>query len=205
MPNPINTKDKILSTALTLIRKKSYDSVTIKDICEASGISKHTFYYYFKSKDEILNAFFILKREIKSEALQDILSAENNFEMYWHLLEPTIEFLSTSGVEILKQIFILNLSKNIGTFSNHFSEKTHNFIKIECSIIEKAQSFGEINNMSTPLELCKSNFDLNIGLCVIWCMKNGTFDLKDACRHSTEVFFDLKKELRKAKTSTDYN
>lgn len=204
MSTTISTKQKIIATSLVLIREKGYDLVTIKEICEACGISKHTFYYYFKSKEEILNAFFTLKREIKTECLEDILSAENNFEMYWHLLEPTIDFLAESGVEIVKQIFISNLSKNIGTFSSHYKKNKDNIHKVECSIIQKSQLLGEIHNMSLPNELAESNFNLNIGICVIWCMKNGSFDLKNACRHSTEVFFDLKKELRKAKNETMY-
>lgn len=43
------TKKKIRKVALNLINEKGYDNVTLKEICEASGINKHTFYYYFDS------------------------------------------------------------------------------------------------------------------------------------------------------------
>ena len=42
------TKKRIRSTALRLFEEKSFEEVTINEICKESGITKHTFYYYFK-------------------------------------------------------------------------------------------------------------------------------------------------------------
>ncbi|SHL97539.1 TetR/AcrR family transcriptional regulator [Roseibium suaedae] len=48
------TLDRIADTALTLFVKNGYDATTLDAIAEASGISRRTFFYYFKSKEEIL-------------------------------------------------------------------------------------------------------------------------------------------------------
>ncbi|HQT67505.1 MAG TPA: helix-turn-helix domain-containing protein [Acetobacteraceae bacterium] len=39
---------------MTLFAEQGYDATTLEAIAEASGISPRTFFYYFKTKDEIL-------------------------------------------------------------------------------------------------------------------------------------------------------
>jgi AcrR family transcriptional regulator len=45
---------RIAETGLTLFAEQGYDATTLEAIAEASGISPRTFFYYFKTKDEVL-------------------------------------------------------------------------------------------------------------------------------------------------------
>jgi AcrR family transcriptional regulator len=45
---------RIAETGVTLFAEQGYDATTLEAIAEASGISPRTFFYYFKTKDEIL-------------------------------------------------------------------------------------------------------------------------------------------------------
>ena len=47
------SKKKILDKAFTLFITKSYDSVSMKDIQDASEVSRGAIYHHFKSKEEI--------------------------------------------------------------------------------------------------------------------------------------------------------
>lgn len=47
-------KEKILDTCIQLFGQKGYKETSIQDIVEAIGVTKGTFYYYYKSKQEIL-------------------------------------------------------------------------------------------------------------------------------------------------------
>jgi len=55
-------KNEILDTAEKLFAAKGYEAATINDILEAVKIAKGTFYYHFKSKEEVLDA--IIERHI---------------------------------------------------------------------------------------------------------------------------------------------
>ncbi|MDR1441751.1 MAG: TetR/AcrR family transcriptional regulator [Bifidobacteriaceae bacterium] len=46
----------ILDAAQLLFSEKGYEATTVADILEAVGIGKGTFYHYFDSKDEVLEA-----------------------------------------------------------------------------------------------------------------------------------------------------
>ena len=49
-----NNKQLIMDATFTLSLKHGFDNVSIKQIQEEAGVSPGTIYYYFKSKDEIL-------------------------------------------------------------------------------------------------------------------------------------------------------
>jgi AcrR family transcriptional regulator len=51
------TLQRIAETALKLFLSNGYEATTLEAIAEEAGISRRTFFYYFKSKEEILLAW----------------------------------------------------------------------------------------------------------------------------------------------------
>lgn len=49
-------KNEIIDTASHIFAQKGYDKSSVNDILNAIGIAKGTFYHYFKSKEEVLDA-----------------------------------------------------------------------------------------------------------------------------------------------------
>ena len=46
-------KTKLLNAALNVIRAKGYAATTVDDICHAADVTKGSFFYHFKSKDDL--------------------------------------------------------------------------------------------------------------------------------------------------------
>lgn len=72
--NPEERRNEILDAAEVLFMTKGYTKATVMDILQACNIAKGTFYYYFQSKEEVMNAIvmrFILKGE---EAARRVVS-----------------------------------------------------------------------------------------------------------------------------------
>lgn len=64
--NPEERRNEILDAAEILFVTKGYTKATVMDILQACSIAKGTFYYYFQSKEEVMNAIvmrFILNGE----------------------------------------------------------------------------------------------------------------------------------------------
>ncbi len=194
--NPMTTKEKILKNSIDLINLKGFEAVTLKEICDSANISKHTFYYYFSSKEDLLRSFFSIEREISPNELIDIINAKNNIEVYFKLTNSLLNRFEKIGVEILKQILILNLAKGIGTFCENDTESIRAIKELQIEAIRKAQDANEINNKSDPKDLLKTCFKIKMSLIFFWCVSNGDFDLKKAFRNSIEICMDIAPELR---------
>jgi AcrR family transcriptional regulator len=52
------TRRLILDTALALFRERGFDETTIRDIAARAGLSLGAAYYYFKSKEAIVGAYY---------------------------------------------------------------------------------------------------------------------------------------------------
>lgn len=48
--------DRILKTALELFSSKGYDATSVREICEAAGITKPTLYHFYGSKEGVYRA-----------------------------------------------------------------------------------------------------------------------------------------------------
>lgn len=48
-------RDRIIQSALSLFSEKNFEDVTIKDICQKAEMANSTFYYHFKTKEELMD------------------------------------------------------------------------------------------------------------------------------------------------------
>ncbi len=51
----MDTKNKILKTAIKLFSEKGFDGTSVSNIAEECGVNKPLIYYYFENKDGLLN------------------------------------------------------------------------------------------------------------------------------------------------------
>lgn len=59
----MDNKEKILTCALELFSDRGYDAVGVQEIVNEAGITKPTLYYYFGSKEGLLQSLLTLKHE----------------------------------------------------------------------------------------------------------------------------------------------
>ena len=59
-------KEEITRHSVKLFQQKGFSETSIQDIVDSLGVTKGTFYYYFKSKEQLL-------MEIHSRYIDDLL------------------------------------------------------------------------------------------------------------------------------------
>ena len=195
MDHENRTKKRIREEALKLINQKDFDNVTLTDICKASGINKHTFYYYFKSKDELLKQYYKIPCHLTAFDLTSIFTKDSYVEQLWLLRKNLIEYFVNSGIMIVKQMLIKNLSDNVGTFE--FSEEHERLRELQENMIEKGQSSGEIlSRTEANILLVLLNQSMHSTI-FMWGIKNGSFNLWDSIRCMFENILEVAPEHRK--------
>jgi AcrR family transcriptional regulator len=55
---------------MRLFREKPYDEVTVEEICEASGVSRSSYYFHFENKDALLGVFDAMTARRAGEEVQ---------------------------------------------------------------------------------------------------------------------------------------
>ena len=61
-----DTRDKLVSSFKQLVIGRGFDKLTVRDITDAAGVSRSTFYLYFKDKYDVIE--YIFNREIGAAA-----------------------------------------------------------------------------------------------------------------------------------------
>lgn len=79
-------RNEILDTAEMLFYAKGYARTTVNDILQEIGIAKGTFYYYFKSKEEVMDAVVMRYIDAGVDAARQI-AADPKLSVHEKLLQ----------------------------------------------------------------------------------------------------------------------
>ncbi len=74
------TRRRILDAALDLFRAQGYDPTTMRTIADAAGVAVGNTYYYFPSKDHLVQAFYERMHLDRVEASRDALAGEHDLK-----------------------------------------------------------------------------------------------------------------------------
>lgn len=142
-------RKKILDKAWELFRKNGHEETKVEDITRELGVSKGSFYTYFKTKDEVL--YEILER-IKKENEERISKINVNQEPS-KILEDYVISKMNYIVKLLNNMKISSINRNLSNskLKNFFEELKKVSIEfIKKNIVEK---FNKINGNKYNLEI----------------------------------------------------
>lgn len=72
-----DAKEKLLSVAFDLIHQHSYSTVSVEQICSLAGVNKGSFYYFFKTKADLVVAAYEEHWRLKEPDYERIFAKEN--------------------------------------------------------------------------------------------------------------------------------
>lgn len=129
-----NTKDLLADSLRTLMEQKPFSKITIKQICDQTGVIRIVFYNYFADKYEALE--YIIYRDIYETALPYIENKQfqDALKIILYIVQENIEFYRT-GYQIVGQ--------------NGFEECMNNVIY---QLVKKAAE-----NINEQIDISKNN------------------------------------------------
>ena len=74
------TKQLIVDTAVRLFREQGYEKTTMRSIAQAAGVSVGNAYYYFASKDHLVQEFYRQIQEQHTAGCAEALASPSEFE-----------------------------------------------------------------------------------------------------------------------------
>jgi len=77
-PRAEQTRAAITEAALELFRERGYEAATMRAIAERAGVSTGNAYYYFASKEELIQEFYLRNHARHEAACRQVLAAETD-------------------------------------------------------------------------------------------------------------------------------
>lgn len=99
----VKTKTRLLTALKQLLREKSFEDITVSEICDRAKIRRATFYKYFDDKYAFLKFFVGSLREEFDASLHRGRFSEGSSSYYTEYLKAIVGFL-TSNVDIVKNM-----------------------------------------------------------------------------------------------------
>ena len=142
-------RKKILDKAWELFKKNGYEETKVEDITSELGISKGSFYTYFKTKDEVLYEILEKVKKQNTERINKINVAQEPDK----ILEDYVISKMNYIVKLLNNMKISSINRNLSNskLENFFEELKKVSIEfIKKNIVEK---FNKINGNKYNLEI----------------------------------------------------
>ena len=79
-PKAEETRERILDAALTLFREQGFDETTMRDIATKANVATGAAYYYFRSKEELVMAFYVRSANEAREVLPPLIDRSRDLK-----------------------------------------------------------------------------------------------------------------------------
>lgn len=175
-----DTKEKIFNAAKEILQKEGYESLSIKNICEAAGVSNGSFYHHFKTKDDLLSYYIEDQPTINPELLSIPSSAKEARETIVEVYLNYVNYCKELGVEFIAGYYN---PRNQALNPAIRTERPYPIVTVQ-QYLEKAVEAHAICLASDISSVVTDIRMLVIGNAFEWAMRNGEVDFAENMRRS---------------------
>ncbi len=180
------TKARIFKAAKDILRKKGYEELSIKNICEEAGVSNGSFYHHFKTKDDLLSYYIEEQPGINPDLSELPADAKDAKETIIYVYINYVRYCKELGVEFMSNYYTpknQSLNPLIRTERPYPIVTVQNYIRkcIDAGIIAPKVS---LDALSTDIRM------IVIGNVFEWCLKQGKADFEENMRRSLKIYLD---------------
>lgn len=184
------TETAILNAALTLMRENGFESVTVRDICKAAGITTGAFYHHFQSKEDLFDKGFAPLDQYMEMALEnepdDDPAQRLKFILYNYAL-----FMEKSG-ELASQYYQRRLSNP--SVSSMDGSRYIRSVMVDCFTRAKERNIHVFHDdPEWTADFCYCHFR---GIVIDWLLQKREYSLLDKMMEHFALFelsFQVKK------------
>ena len=166
------TEQAILRSALELSRVKSFDKVSIRDICRRAGITTGAFYHHFASKEDLLSRGFSPLDTYMEEALRGH-EDEPPVDRLWRILSAYAHFTEEQGTELVARYYARRLS----TPSAASMDPTRFTLRAMLDCLREAEEQGLLAGGQSAEWVADFLFRHFRGVAIDWILHRGSYPL----------------------------
>jgi AcrR family transcriptional regulator len=145
--NSNSTKKTIEESAISILSEKGYAATSMREIAEASGVSKPVIYYYFKSKENLCQYIIQSGLESLQQQLREVCEevSDDVFEQLIRTVELNFEFCR-SRVMFVRFMYALNFGPDRKKINYDFQSYSIENSRLLTGLITRASDAGLIRS-----------------------------------------------------------
>lgn len=183
-----SVKSRIVSAAWQLFYEKGYNGTTVDEIIELSGTSKGSFYYYFDTKDELLNTLSFVLDEYYEELDREMKEDMDSFDklLYINYMAHTMMEEKIS-IDLLSSLYSTQL---VAAGQRRLLDQNRHYYKLVTRIVEEGQKRGEINDTRSVSDIVQYYSMCERALVYDWCLNKGEYSLSKKSKEWMPVMME---------------
>ena len=179
-----NCRREIIEKIIPLLEEKSFEEISVEDICTAADISVGSFYHYFEKKSDILAGLFTRIDSFMEKEVFPQLSKRDEAENLRIFAQSWLRYIEGTGLEHSR--LIASIDTTDLTLSGEKRSTT--------AVLERIMQQGQIKGVFTeeqPPEMLAELFMIALrGLSKDWTSRGAAYSLTE--RGKTYIDFMLK-------------
>jgi AcrR family transcriptional regulator len=182
-----NIKDRIIRTSWSLFSKKGFEKTTLNDIITSAKISKGTFYYYFRSKNTLLNTLAVIFDEEYMAVETRMPEGLDSFDQLMYLNYEIHTYIGENfDYRLIANQYASQLTKEN---ESNLLDKNRYYYALLTRIIDEGQRKGELRKDISVSEMVKLYSVCERALVTDWCMNNGKYSLGEYSKKVMPILF----------------
>lgn len=173
------TRQRLTEAALSMMKERGYQGVTIRDICVRVGVSVGTFYRYFETKSDVLREMYAAGDALM-QAEDPALAGRTWTERIMTFVAKYARLNIDTGLDGLRVLY---------NPENTWFTQTRPMQRKLSELFSGAQAVGELTDNASVEEMTELFFVCMRGICYDWCISNGAYDLEE--RMKKQMLFIL--------------
>ncbi len=178
-------RSEILSKVMKLTEKTPFEDLSIRDICEGTGISVGSFYHYFKEKSDLVTGLMDLIDSYMEKEVLPQLTCDSALENLRLISLGFSQHIANCGLEQAKLIAVYK-----PTDVDDYGARRLIFRMIE-SVVTAGQESGEFHKDLTPEKTSEMILTAISGVAVDWTRCRASYDLVERMGDYTAFFFQV--------------
>lgn len=184
------TKQRIYKAASDILKKNGFAYLTVSNICKAANVSNGTFFYHFKTKDELfIHYTYEQFAEFREKNNFDSVVKDMPFDLriltfydYW------VNYMEEIGIDFFSNFYnTKNFSLDVRIWNRREPVTIWNYPG-EC--LKQARIDGLLKNDISVSHCAEVFGTLMKGIAFDWCLSNGAFDMHAMIKEIMRPYLD---------------
>ncbi len=181
-----DSRAALVDAAAALFAQQSYAETSVQDVCEAAGVTKGSFYYHFRSKEEVLYEIYARMFRVQLSDLEEVSSSD---AAVIEKLRAVADGVVRSSIEHLHEATVFwqslpNVSEGMRTRLRAQRREYHERIK---ALIEQGQAERTLRT-DLPADIMVNFFYGAVHRLDDWYRHGGAYDGAQVGQAYAELF-----------------